>query len=186
MDSIWNPQLLFYETQTFRYAKYMKIAGALAFVFGISFAAYLFTTGHRMTDSDIVTLVFTFIGPAAILLTAYAKLITEARIDGLYVRFFPFQMKFYRIPLEEMVSFKVREYRPIREYGGYGIKYSFRYGTAYNVTGNIGVQFTFRKRRDFLLGTQRPDELMEAINRILENNPSMMVRRTVDDKLWDE
>jgi len=63
---------------------------------------------------------------------------TEVRDDGVYFRFFPLHLSFHRIGLEEIVRFEVQTYRPIRDYGGWGIRYGWK-GKAYNVSGNRGV-----------------------------------------------
>jgi len=55
-------------------------------------------------------------------------------------------------------------YRPIRDYGGWGIRYSFtKRSWAYNITGNKGVEIKFKGGRKLLIGSQRADELAAAI-----------------------
>jgi hypothetical protein len=88
------------------------------------------------------------------------KLITEVRDDGVYVRFFPWRAKL--IPFRDINRCEVRTYRPIREYGGWGIRYG-RNGKAYNVSGDRGVQLEFIKGCSLLIGSQQPTA--EAINR---------------------
>lgn len=88
------------------------------------------------------------------------QLITEVREDGLYVRFFP--LTHHRIPFEDIAHFEVRTYSPIREFGGWGIRYGRR-GKAYNVSGNRGVQLELLNGKRLLIGSQRPEELVQAI-----------------------
>jgi hypothetical protein len=94
------------------------------------------------------------------------KLVTEVRSDGLYIRFFPFHFSFHRIPLEKLKRYEVRTYRPIRECGGWGIRF-YKSGKAYNVSGNRGVYLEFLDREPMLIGSQRPEELAKAIARVL-------------------
>ena len=61
-----------------------------------------------------------------------------------------------------MKQYEVRTYRPIREYGGYGIRYSSK-GKAYNVSGDRGVQIELLNGERLLIGSQRADELWRAI-----------------------
>jgi hypothetical protein len=91
-----------------------------------------------------------------------AALNTEVRADGLYVKFFPFHWSFQRIPLENLKGIAVTTYRPILDYGGWGIRYGIA-GKAYNVSGNRGVKLTFFKGRSLLIGSQQPEELAEAL-----------------------
>ena len=61
----------------------------------------------------------------------------EVRRDSLYYRFYPFHISIHRIACEDIKAVKARTYRPIMEYGGWGIRWSRR-GKAYNVYGNRG------------------------------------------------
>jgi hypothetical protein len=91
------------------------------------------------------------------------NLTTEVRNDGLYIRFFPFHLSFHRIAPEDIKEFEARTYRPLRDYGGWGIRYG-REGKAYNVSGNRGVQLVLSDGKQLLIGSQRPDELTEALS----------------------
>ncbi|MDI6783925.1 MAG: DUF6141 family protein, partial [bacterium] len=88
------------------------------------------------------------------------KLTTEVHEDGIYIRFEPFVRK--KILFSEMKQYTARTYRPIREYGGWGIRYGWK-GTAYNVSGNRGVQLELNNGKRILIGSQRPEELVRAI-----------------------
>jgi len=98
------------------------------------------------------------------------KLETEVRTDGLYVRYFPFHIHFKRFGREDLSEYYARRYKPIMEYGGWGIRYSLRNGKAYNVSGNRGVQLVLGNGKKLLIGSQKADELAAAIRRILENH----------------
>jgi hypothetical protein len=95
------------------------------------------------------------------------KLETEVRPDGIYVRYFPFHIHFKRFAPEDLSEYYARRYKPILEYGGWGIRYSLRNGKAYNVSGNQGVQLVFSSGKKLLIGSQKPDELEAAIREIL-------------------
>lgn len=86
------------------------------------------------------------------------------RLDeaGLHVRFWPFVRK--DIPLDEIARWEARTYRPIVEYGGWGVRCGWN-GMADNVSGNRGVQLEFASGKRLLIGSQRADELAEAITR---------------------
>ena len=57
-----------------------------------------------------------------------------------------------------------RTYSPIKEYGGWGIKYGFKNGWAYNIMGNEGVQLVLNSGKRILIGSQQVSILAEAIN----------------------
>ncbi len=90
---------------------------------------------------------------------------TQVRSDGVYVRYFPFHWRFQRLPALDLDQCFARTYRPILEYGGWGIRWGFG-GRAYNVSGNQGVQLVFRNGRRLLLGSARPRELEAAIRSV--------------------
>jgi hypothetical protein len=92
------------------------------------------------------------------------KLITEVDSEGIHVRFFPLTRK--HIPFENISSCEARNYRPIQEYGGWGIRFS-RKGRAYNVSGNRGVQLGLLQGMPLLIGSQKADDLASAINAYL-------------------
>jgi hypothetical protein len=95
------------------------------------------------------------------------KLQTEVRPDGIYVRFFPFHIRFKRFAREDLSECYARQYKPILEYGGWGIRYSLRNGRAYNVSGNKGVQLVLSTGKKLLIGSQNPEQLEAAIHSIM-------------------
>jgi hypothetical protein len=67
------------------------------------------------------------------------------------------------IPLAEIERVEKRAYRPLRDYGGWGIKgWSLR-SIAYNVSGNQGVELTLGDGRRVMLGSARAAALAGAI-----------------------
>lgn len=87
---------------------------------------------------------------------------TEVRRDGIYVRFWPLHLGWVSIPPAAVTAFEACTYRPLRDYGGWGIRWGPK-GKAYNVSGNRGVMLTLEGRRRLLLGSQHVDELAKAI-----------------------
>jgi len=93
------------------------------------------------------------------------RLETEVRGDGLYVRFFPFHRRYKRFTRGDLQEFYACQYRPVREYGGWGIRYGAK-GKAYNVSGKEGVQLVLGSGKRLLIGSQRAQELADAIDSI--------------------
>ena len=85
------------------------------------------------------------------------KFQTTISDEGIYYRFFPFQIKFREIKKSDIDSIEVKTYDPIREYGGWGIRYG-ESGLAYSVKGNKGIYISLRSGFHFMIGTCRPDE----------------------------
>ncbi len=92
----------------------------------------------------------------------FSQLITEVHDGGIYIRFFPFHRTFRRIAFAEIKRCEVLNYRPIRDYGGWGIRFRCK-GKAYNVSGNRGVQIELLNGDRLLIGSQHADEFWQSI-----------------------
>lgn len=168
---------IFREVQRFRYSHTWMAIAALFTVSAAGLAwVLLVRTGavearpdlHLETSRLEVSLaVLTVMVGAAFLLLHVARLTTEVREDGLYVRFYPFHSVFQKIPLDQVRSFQATTYRPIRDYGGYGIRYGWR-SKAYNVSGNRGVKVEYAGGRTLLIGSQKAEQLAQALASILK------------------
>ena len=96
--------------------------------------------------------------------TLSVKLETRVKIDGIYVRFFPFFLTYRKYPWEDLEKATVRTYSPLAEYGGWGYRISFSgKGRAFNISGNKGLQLEFKNGKKLLIGTNKPDELAEVL-----------------------
>ena len=104
------------------------------------------------------------IGPG--LFVYYLRLDTTIHQDGVYIKFKPFHRKWIIFPFEKITQAKPVTYKPIRDYGGWGIRYGSK-GKAYNVSGNKGVLLEFTESKPILIGSQKPQDLSAAINKHL-------------------
>jgi len=93
------------------------------------------------------------------------KLITEVRSDGLYVRFYPLHFRFRKIERQEIAEYRAVKYHPVQDYGGWGIRWTFR-GRAYNVRGNEGVRLDYVGGRHLLIGSQESEKFVAALQTI--------------------
>ena len=136
--------------------------GAFAVGFYVQFVRGDPWGSNPMSDGALATTgaVFMVFGFGLIWLFASLKLITEVHADAILLRFAPMRAK--RIDLEQIATAEVRSFRPIREYGGWGVRYS-KGIKAYLATGTKGVYLTMMDGRDVLIGSQRPEELESAL-----------------------
>jgi len=119
--------------------------------------------GNNPAPDAILVIIAVIFGLILPLFLYKTNLTIEVHSDGLYIRFFPFHLSFHKIATEYIKEFKARSYSPLKEYGGWGIRYG-RNGKAYNVSGNRGVQLHLSDGKQLLIGSQKPDELCEALN----------------------
>jgi len=118
--------------------------------------------GSRPAPDTLLMIFWLLFGIGLPALLFSARLISEVRSDGIYIRFFPFHFSFKEIAFEELMSFEVRTYNALREYGGWGIRYGSQ-GKAYNVGGNRGVQLVLTDGKRILIGSQRPEEFLATL-----------------------
>ena len=99
-----------------------------------------------------------------LVLMAMLKLRTRIDDEGVHFRMHVVHWKEQTIPWSEIEQIYVREYSPIAEYGGWGIRYGAQ-GRAYNVRGKFGIQIVKKNGKRVLLGTQHPDEVAIALRK---------------------
>ncbi len=96
-------------------------------------------------------------------LFVFLKLITRVTSQGISIQFVPLHRKPIVISFSDISKFSIRTYRPIIEYGGWGIKRGIA-GLAYNVSGNQGMQLILADGRRILIGTQEPEQFINAMS----------------------
>ncbi len=95
----------------------------------------------------------------------FLRLETAFTREGIYVRFFPFHLKFKFIDWNIIRQAYIRKYNPLLEFGGWGIRYGFA-GKAYNVSGNLGLQLAYDKNLNLLIGTQKAKEMKAVLKKL--------------------
>lgn len=100
-----------------------------------------------------------------LLLFYVIRLKTHIDEKGITYRFVPFHRKPITIPWRDIKSCEVRKYSPLKEYGGWGLKYGLKGGKAVNVKGNMGIQLLLHSGKKILIGTQKPKAAKQTIRR---------------------
>ena len=111
------------------------------------------------------TVVVTVIIVAILALVMLTRLDTEVSSEGVTFKMWPFHKSSRHYPWSEIESCGVRKYRPIPEYGGWGLRVGLN-GTAYNIKGNQGMQLDLPNGKHILLGTQQPETLIEVLREL--------------------
>ena len=118
-------------------------------------------------DDNEINLYHILIGLAIPLLFYLFELRIKVNKEGLHYQFFPFHFKLYTIKLDEIEKFEALQYRPIGDYGGWGIRYGFK-GKAYYISGNKGVKIYLKNGRNILFGSQKHTDLEKAFREITQ------------------
>ncbi len=95
------------------------------------------------------------------------KLKTKIDELGIHFRFVPFHFKIRTISWSAIEKAYIRNYEPISEYGGWGMKggklWNKDKGLAYNVKGDIGLQLELKSGKKILIGTQKQEEMKRVL-----------------------
>jgi len=159
---------LYFEQQRFRQKWIMVICWITPFSF--FFFAFFSLVGVLQPKSPInydLTALWVSIlsGFTTILIPIFIRnvgLNTRISKQGLSFRFVPFHRHERIYPFETIHSVEAVQYRPVRDYGGWGIRYG-RNGKVYNVSGNKGVMINLKDGGSFLIGSQQNELLAQSI-----------------------
>jgi hypothetical protein len=93
---------------------------------------------------------------------ASIKMVVEAENDKIKIRFFPF--KTMEILYGNIRNIRARDYSPLREFGGSGMRRSWNGTTkAFTLSGHRGVELTLRDGGQVMIGSQKADELADFL-----------------------
>ena len=155
-------EVLFSETQYFRqWWVWMLLIGVSVLpLYGIYRQIILGEPWGTNPVSNAGLLIFAAFILLLFLLFINMRLVTVIREDGIYYRFYPFHTSMKFIAWEETDKLYLRKYKPLKEYGGWGLRYGFgKKGRAVNVSGNKGLQIEFKNGNKLLIGTQKPRKM---------------------------
>lgn len=160
--------IIFSENQKFRQLWLWFVIVSAA---GLTFYSFIYqiVLGKNFSNSPISNskLILTVLlsGLSLPLFFFLTELRTRVTEEGLYVKFFPFHLKWLFISVDDIENFKKIKYRPVLEYGGWGIRIGVN-KKAYNVSGNKGIELTLSNGKRLLIGTQRPGEFESAMQKM--------------------
>ena len=131
-------EVLFSESQRFKqiwvWALLIGVNGLILYgVITQVFFGKTFGTEPMGDTGLILVLLFTILLTISFL---FLRLDTTISKEGIHYRFMPFQRKFRSVPWDSISKSYVRQYKPITEFGGWGLRTSFSGGgSAYNIAG---------------------------------------------------
>lgn len=143
---------IFYEEQKFD-QKWLRI---LIFVSFVAFILLFFFVKNGYIIGGLI-------GIPIVVLILLLKLKTIITAEGITVRFFPLYVFDKTLPWSSIASLHVRKYRPLTEYGGWGVRFSQKYGLAFTTKGRNGLQIELKNGKKLLIGTQKSEKLKEIL-----------------------
>ena len=125
--------------------------------------------GERFGDtpmSDEGLLIYIFF--STILMIAIVLLFLKARLEirvsrhGIHYRYFPIIRNWKYIDRGSIMKWEVKKYFSV----GHGLRLGFRFLTI-KIRGNVGLELTLAGKPNIRLGTQRPEELRNAMEKLI-------------------
>jgi len=157
--------VLYEEVQQFRQKWVEGLMLVVNAVLILAYAGNAFLTEQHNHDSNIGLLTTVAISGLITFLLRQLKLITQITTEGIQVRFSPVQRTFKHYRWEDIEQVFIRTYNPLLEYGGWGLRIGPS-GSAYNVSGNVGLQLVLRGNYKILIGTIQPEVLIEVLRNL--------------------
>jgi hypothetical protein len=169
-------KIFFRESQQFRQWWYIVLILAVTVPVMIMSVYSLYmqiVKGVQVGDNPApnAVLVGVFFAMGIVLWGAFSqKLETWIDQEGIHYRFFPIIFRKKLIAKAEIQRYELRKYNAILDYGGWGIRRGFgrKWGKAYNVSGNIGLQLYFTNGKKLLIGTQRSQAILYAMDEMMK------------------
>ena len=156
--------VVYREVQRFRHPTLWLILGGVAALLWVATLTQL-VLGRPFGDrpaSDAELLVGWFVFGAGLpLLFWFIGLVTEVGAAGVRVRFVPFPGRLIR--WQAIADVRVVRYRPLRDFGGWGLRWGWGRRQAYTVSGDQGVELVLRSGWRVVIGSQTPELLHAAI-----------------------
>lgn len=146
--------VLFEETQRLSPLIILAIVVAVLVVFGLVY----WRTGGALSRPVWMLLGGTAVFLAA--LVAMSRMQTEVTADSVDISMFYLISE--SIPHGQIAEHQVLEYRPLREFGGWGLRYGPS-GRAYSMSGSEGVRLVLDDGSQITLGSQNAEALASAI-----------------------
>ncbi|WP_418264556.1 hypothetical protein [Flavobacterium faecale] len=114
-----------------------------------------------MSDKGLIVLAICSLG--ILLLFWLFTLKTEINSNEIQIKFFPLVKRV--VEWKDVKSAELLNYGFV---GGWGIRLFTKYGTVYNIKGNIGLALELKNGKKLLVGTQKMEELKEVVGYVFK------------------
>ncbi len=99
------------------------------------------------------------------LVIPYGGLRTVVTARDITIRFGLPGFRVLRISNADIQVAEIKEFSPLREFGGYGIRFNGQM-TAYYMNGNRGVKLTTARGKNYLIGSDQPEQLLAVVRAV--------------------
>lgn len=110
----------------------------------------------------IFWLIFGILFP--VVLIGFVKLISEVRLDGIYIRFQPFHIQYRKFLFKDIQYYVPVEYKA-SDFGGRGVRINLKGETAYSMNGKHAIKLKLQ-HETIVISTEKQEELLAAIQSV--------------------
>ncbi len=137
---------------------FLFMVGVCVFIVGIAILS-----GFMVSEGDRIMAILSVSVPVLIIVALYQWITLRTTVTGdqLSIRMSPFGGM--DIALSDIQSVKVVRYDPIRDFGGWGIRFG-RKGRMYNARGNQAVKLIVDGSGTIFVGSQTPEKLAAMLS----------------------
>jgi hypothetical protein len=120
-----------------------------------------------------ITVLFLIIGTA--LMIFYGGMRTVVNREYLTVCYGMLGIRVLRIPITNIKEVKVHEFSALRDFGGMGIRFNGQM-KAYFLRGSRGVKITTLNEKQYLIGSDHPDELNAVMKAFVQTKGNSVLK----------
>jgi len=113
--------------------------------------------GNNLMSNNSLILA-TVVSLSVIVLFLLMRLETKITKEGISFKFFPLVKRYYSF--DKIETYKLINYGFV---GGWGIRFTMKYGTVYNTKGTKGLFIKLKNGKTMVIGTQKPQELEKVV-----------------------
>ncbi len=143
---------LFYQRQNPPYINAIVVVVSVYYI-------YLSTASVQSGHIGLAVMLIAIIG---LLLSLWNGMRVSVSPSKISVRLGMFNWKLLELSPDQIVSAEVMHFNPLRDFGGWGIRFS-RSKKGFFFEGNQGVLITPKKGMPVLIGSNQPQELLQAV-----------------------
>ncbi|TGA97712.1 hypothetical protein E4665_11470 [Sporolactobacillus shoreae] len=157
IQGIWNSPVLFWPVVLIATSAWITFF--LKYLFNISLINGVNSARGLFTYLLLLGILFP-------LLLSMLTFVIEVRTDGLYIRLFPLNIRYKKIPYKNIAYYSPVSYSTIARFGGIGIRVNSRGEKIYNLGGNKGVEIGLTTGEKLVIGTNQDESLKKAIDAV--------------------
>jgi len=163
-----NGRVVRYEETQHFHPLFQVVFLAVIAVMAVKLASALVSGESANADPASVVTLSILLPTFALIYVVVFRLVIRVVDDGVEAEYGCVGLIRFRWPASELRQCEAVTYRPLREFGGWGVRLNLRGERCFNARGNRGVKLQVGDRT-IILGSQRPDELCASITSLMNS-----------------